>query len=587
MLRGTATLIAAMALLLPIAASAEQPDFMPGTPVFERPWPSPDKFTFAIIGDKTDGDSTGWPVYDRIIDEINLRHPDFVINVGDMIQGADTYAEADSQWAEYRQHSDRLQVPFIYMPGNHDVGNVGGREYWQRNIGRTYYSFDYKGCHFLVLNSTEIEVKGTAAFSEEQIAWARNDLATHSDARHTFVLLHHPAWICERPLRDGWEPIEQALGDRRYTVFHGHTHGYDLTWRNGHRCFCTAMTGCFGVGYTSAPQMGQFDHYALVTVDGDSAYVSIHAPGKAYREDISTPGFREAVFSIVGLDTDAEGINEPTTSVAATLRLRNPLEEPVSVSARWFMRHTDWTMDSPAARYFLDSLAVVLPPGATRDTTVILTAPSDRLIPLPLFAYSTTTASGEPLVRGMQPLNLLPDNAMRRPTEWSFVGPFDGGQMDMEGALSDPRTALAGIYREFGPESGWSATSTYETDSGAVGWRAIGLDGRDQVDLAERMGMGEQKVGFLLLGIRSPDARRVLGRIAVNDFAAISLNGQPLHENYVYALQRGHGFVPLELQEGWNTLVVRAVNLGRRWWVDFGIGDSEGVLEFAPHPPAR
>ncbi len=51
-------------------------------------------FRFSIVGDRTGGAVAG--VYDRVWHDIDLLHPDFVINVGDTIQGGhDETVEAE------------------------------------------------------------------------------------------------------------------------------------------------------------------------------------------------------------------------------------------------------------------------------------------------------------------------------------------------------------------------------------------------------------------------------------------------------------------------------------------------------------
>src|SRR5579863_4708281 len=61
-------------------------------------------FHFSIVGDRTDGAQPG--IYGRIWREIDLLHPDFVINVGDTIQGGkDETAEAE--WRDLRPVWDR------------------------------------------------------------------------------------------------------------------------------------------------------------------------------------------------------------------------------------------------------------------------------------------------------------------------------------------------------------------------------------------------------------------------------------------------------------------------------------------------
>ena len=69
------------------------PALPPDMPGINRPFPQDrEKFTFAIIGDKTGGGERNWPIFDRAMDEVSHLHPDFAIMVGDLIQGytADT-----------------------------------------------------------------------------------------------------------------------------------------------------------------------------------------------------------------------------------------------------------------------------------------------------------------------------------------------------------------------------------------------------------------------------------------------------------------------------------------------------------------
>ena len=85
----------------------------------ERPFSDdPDKFSFAIIGDKTGGGQDKWHVFDRAIAEINALKPDFAIMVGDLIQGYTTDLEQiESEWREFWGHESALEAPFIPLPG--------------------------------------------------------------------------------------------------------------------------------------------------------------------------------------------------------------------------------------------------------------------------------------------------------------------------------------------------------------------------------------------------------------------------------------------------------------------------------------
>ncbi len=70
------TIVAASLFLvlgLVVFTKAQRPDFPEGMPIVERPFTNdPEKFTFAIIGDKTGGGLDKWHIFDRSIDEITI-----------------------------------------------------------------------------------------------------------------------------------------------------------------------------------------------------------------------------------------------------------------------------------------------------------------------------------------------------------------------------------------------------------------------------------------------------------------------------------------------------------------------------------
>lgn len=98
-----------------------------------RPWTAkafqndPMQFQFAVIGDRTGGaDAHG--VFSRAIDQLNLLRPEFVINVGDSVEGySDDKGELNDQWDEFDSMIEKLQMPFFRTVGNHDMSNEAMR----------------------------------------------------------------------------------------------------------------------------------------------------------------------------------------------------------------------------------------------------------------------------------------------------------------------------------------------------------------------------------------------------------------------------------------------------------------------------
>src|SRR5215467_1638455 len=103
-------------------------------------------FRFSIIGDRTGGATP--QIYGRIWREVDLLHPDFVINVGDTIEGGND-ERAPSQWQDLRPLWDRYKhYPLYFTPGNHDVFSDTSRALYEQQTGRpSYYSFNYQEAH--------------------------------------------------------------------------------------------------------------------------------------------------------------------------------------------------------------------------------------------------------------------------------------------------------------------------------------------------------------------------------------------------------------------------------------------------------
>jgi hypothetical protein len=219
-------------------------------------------FRFAIVTDRTDGARPG--VFEHAVERLNWLQPDFVVSVGDLIQGPSDEAEALArQWTQFRAMVGRLDMPFFYLPGNHDIGDRAGERLWTSQFGRRYYHFVYKDALFLMLN-TEDPPCSAGHFSAAQLAYVRQVLAAKPAVRWTFVLLHQPVWSYPEVTETGWLEVEAALAGRNYTVFAGHEHRYQRVVRHGQRYYTLATTG--GSSRLRGPAYGEFDHVAWVTM---------------------------------------------------------------------------------------------------------------------------------------------------------------------------------------------------------------------------------------------------------------------------------------------------------------------------------
>ena len=224
---------------------------------------NPDNFQFAIVADRTGGNRPG--VFADAVEKLNLLRPEFVMSIGDLIEGhTENDAELNHQWDEFDALVDKLQMPFFYVPGNHDISNEVMAKKWQKRLGQTYYHFNYRNVLFLCLN-TEDTCKG--CIGDQQIEYFQKVLKTNRNARWTLVFMHQPIWRKGETL-ENWEKFESLLADRPYTVFAGHTHRYNKSVRKGGRYYVLAITG--GGGGEDGQPLGlaecQFDHIVWVTM---------------------------------------------------------------------------------------------------------------------------------------------------------------------------------------------------------------------------------------------------------------------------------------------------------------------------------
>lgn len=189
--------------------------------------------------------------YQKAIDQINLMKPDFCVFSGDYMFGQ-SYFEQDNgpPWGtttEYQyemlwfyRETLKLDVPVFMTIGNHDGYNEddegAGEDWfvnWRKLFGPLYHSFDYGDYHFVSLNSLDwtpeqrglndwfevllqprkykgqlrsggdkiaagVTGAGLDAIDESkftgQLAWMRDDLKGHRNAKMRVIVMHHDPW---------------------------------------------------------------------------------------------------------------------------------------------------------------------------------------------------------------------------------------------------------------------------------------------------------------------------------------------------------------------------------------------------------
>lgn len=153
------------------------------------------------------------------------QQPDFIVFTGDLTHTTDDPQERRKRLAEFREIVSELKVKNVhFMPGEHDASLDHGEAY-QEFFGKTHYTFDHKGVHFIVLDNVS---DPTASIGEAQLQWLATDLNAQPQDARIVVFTHrplfdlYPQW--DWATRDGDKAIALLMPHPNVTVFYGHIH---------------------------------------------------------------------------------------------------------------------------------------------------------------------------------------------------------------------------------------------------------------------------------------------------------------------------------------------------------------------------
>lgn len=277
-------------LSLTITFAQDKPTIYIDIPTQKKPWnhiewnASPEQFQFAIVTDRTGGHRPG--IFPTGIKKLNLLQPEFVMSVGDFIEGytKDT-VRLNAEWKEFNGFISELEAPFFYVPGNHDFTNEVMEKKWNEMFGVSYYHFVYKDVLFLCLNSEDnLRGAGRGTIDDEQYEYIKKVLEENKDVKWTLAFLHQPLWVQEDTKR--WNDVEKLLQDRPHNVFAGHYHRYWKTQRNNGKYIALATTG--GGSKLRGKAYGEFDHVVWVTMTNEGPILANLFLDGIWDEDVVT-----------------------------------------------------------------------------------------------------------------------------------------------------------------------------------------------------------------------------------------------------------------------------------------------------------
>jgi Icc-related predicted phosphoesterase len=151
--------------------------------------------------------------------------PDFIVFTGDLTHTTDDPNERRKRLGEARDIIGGLKVKDVkFMPGEHDAGLDNGKAF-QEYFGKTHYTFDHKGVHFIVVDNVS---DPTSSIGDEQLQWLREDLKNLDKDLPIVVFTHRPLFDLypnwDWWTRDGAKSVDLLMPYKNVTVFYGHIH---------------------------------------------------------------------------------------------------------------------------------------------------------------------------------------------------------------------------------------------------------------------------------------------------------------------------------------------------------------------------
>lgn len=240
-------------------------------------------FKFAFFTDihLNGGNNNCFAGIEKAIESAKKNNVDFILTGGDNVDIDVLGKDAETAHELYANYADIIKnagVKYYAAIGNHDrfwgcekndpLYNEG---LFEKYINKSYYSFDHKGWHFIVLNTSNTVV------DEQQKQWLSEDLKKTDGETPIIVIVHVPFLSVYYPALEGkyksndtfsnfkeiWDMFD---GNNLELVLQGHMHLYEeIKVRDVQ--FITA--GAVSASWWGGAYYGTEEGYLKVNIAGD------------------------------------------------------------------------------------------------------------------------------------------------------------------------------------------------------------------------------------------------------------------------------------------------------------------------------
>ena len=240
------------------------------------------KFSFAFFTDihLSKGDNNCFNGLEKAISSVKTQHADFILTGGDNVDIDVLGKDASTAHWLYNAYAELIAksgIDYYSTIGNHDrfygcdkSDPLFERGLFETYLNKSYYSFDHKGWHFIVLNTSNSIV------DEEQKQWLAANLANIASETPIIISTHVPFLSVYYPALQGkytdtdtfknfkeiWDMFEEK---NLKLVLQGHMHLYEEIKVKGVQ-FITA--GAVSASWWGGEYHGTEEGYLRVNIDG-------------------------------------------------------------------------------------------------------------------------------------------------------------------------------------------------------------------------------------------------------------------------------------------------------------------------------